>query len=121
VDIDYHAITGDSIALETLAQVKAALGPRQADAIFCDSSHMYNHTLAEFDLYFPLVKSGGVLMYHDCFWEGNEVDKGKCQAMEAIDRLIPVYCVYTTEPVHRFRARSEKGDVWGGVAIIIKP
>jgi predicted O-methyltransferase YrrM len=121
VNIDYHAITGDSIARETVAQVKAALGPRQADAIFCDSSHMYDHTLAEFDLYFPLVKSGGVLMYHDCFWEGNEHHKGKCQAMEAIDRLIPVYCVYTTEPVQRYRARSEKGAVWGGVAIIIKP
>jgi predicted O-methyltransferase YrrM len=120
-DLDYHAVTGDSIAPETIAKVKAALGPRQADAIFCDSSHMYNHTLAEFELYFPMLKSGGVLMYHDCFWQGTPQHKGKSQAMEAIDRVVPVYCVYTTEPLHRYRPRSENTDVWGGVSIIIKP
>jgi predicted O-methyltransferase YrrM len=120
-DINYHRITGDSIGGETLQQVRAALGGRQADAIFCDSSHMFKHTLAEFDLYFPLLRSGGVLMYHDCFWEGNESHKGKMQAMQAIDRFVPVYCVYMDEPVHRYVPRSEKTDVWGGVSIMIKP
>ncbi len=119
--LDYHRITGDSIAPSTLAQVRAALGGRMADVIFCDSSHMFNHTIAEFDLYFPLVRPGGVLMYHDCFWEGNEVHKGKAQAMATIDRFVPVYCVYTDVPVHRYMPRSEKTDVWGGVSIIQKP
>ena len=120
-DIEYHRITGDSIADTTLQQVRTALGDRKADAIFCDSSHMYKHTLAEFDKYFPLLRSGGVLMYHDCFWEGNEHHKGKMQAMLAVDRFVPVYCVYMDEPIHRYMPRSEKTDVWGGVSIIIKP
>lgn len=120
-DVDYHCVTGDSIGAETLRQVRAALGGRLADAVFCDSSRMFTHTLAEFDLYFPLLRSGGVLMYHDCFWEGNEHHKGKMQAMMAIDRFVPVYCVYMNEPVHRFVPRSEKTDVWGGVSVIVKP
>lgn len=119
--IDYHCITGDSVAPTTAAQVRTALGTRLADMIFCDSSHMYAHTLAEFDLYFPLLRPGGFLMYHDCFWEGNETHKGKAQAMAEIDRIVPVYCVYMDEPIHRYLPRPEKYDVWGGVSIIMKP
>lgn len=120
-DVDYHVVTGDSLGPGTLKKVKNALGERKADLIFCDSSHMFAHTLSEFDLYFPLLKSGGVLMYHDCFFEGNETHKGKMQAMQALDRFIPVYCVYMNEPVHRYLPRPEKTDVWGGVSILIKP
>jgi len=120
-NVEYHCVTGDSIAPETLAQVRKALKGKQADVIFCDSSHMFNHTMSEFELYYPLIREGGVLMFHDCFWEGNEHHKGKAQAMLAIDRFTPVYCVYMDQPVHRFVPRSEKTDVWGGLAIIPKP
>jgi predicted O-methyltransferase YrrM len=118
---EYHCITGDSISLETLVEVKKALGGRHADVVFCDSSHMYDHSLAEFELYFPLIRPGGYLMFHDAFWEGNSVHKGKAQAMRELDRMLPVYCVFMNEPLHRFIPRSEKTDVWGGVSIIMKP
>ncbi len=118
--IEYHRITGDSVSTATVSQVAQALGPAGADAIFCDSSHMYDHTLSEFDAYFGLLRPGGVLMYHDCFWEGTPEHKGKAQALQQIDRIIPVYCVYMDEAVHRYRPRSENSDVWGGVAIAVK-
>ncbi len=116
----YHCIVGDSVADSTLAKVKMALNGQAADALFCDSSHMHDQALAEFDLYFPLLRIGGILMYHDCYWEGNATDKGKAQALQAIDRLHPVYVAFMNEPIHRFLPRSSKGDVWGGVSIIIK-
>lgn len=119
-ETSYHRVTGNSISDDTLAEVRRCLNGRPADAIFCDSSHMYDHTLAEFDRYFPLLKRGGVLLFHDCFWEGNATDKGKAQAMSAIDRFVPVYCVFMEEPVKRFVPRSDKGDVWGGLSIIVK-
>lgn len=118
--LQYARIIGDSIAPTTVADVKKALNGRRADVIFCDSSHMYNHTMSEFDLYFPLVKPGGALMFHDCFWEGNDHDKGKCQALSMIDKYIPVYCIHMNEPTHRFLPRSENQSIWGGVAIILK-
>jgi hypothetical protein len=120
-EIDYHRITGDSIDPSTVAKVRTALGRREAKVVFCDSSHMYSHTLAEFELYYPLLQPGGVLMYHDCFWEGNATHKGKMQAMQAIDQVVPVYCVFMDEPIHRYRPRPTKSDVWGGVSVILKP
>ena len=117
---NYTFIHGDSASPDTVGKVKQAIGKKLASAIFCDSSHLYEHTLAEFELYYDLVRPGGFLMYHDAFWEGNERDKGKHQALLAIDRFCPVYTIFTDEPVHRILSRSDKGDVWGGVAIIPK-
>jgi predicted O-methyltransferase YrrM len=120
-DFAYHRIVGDSISDEVLDQVRTALGGRLADGIFCDSSHLYTHTLAEFDRYFSLIRPGGVLMFHDCYWEGNDYDKGKSQALAQIDRFNPVWVSYTDEPIHRFLPLSSKGgDSWAGVAIILQ-
>ena len=117
----YSLIHGDSADPAVAASVAQALGPDGADVIFCNSSHMYEHTLAELERYWPLVRPGGFLMYQDACWEGNEPDKGKCQALAAIDRHLPVYIIALDEPVHRFLPRSSKGDTWGTVAVIPKP
>ena len=119
-EVDYHCITGDGVAADTLAKIKNALKGRPTDAIFCDSSHLFDHALREFEPPFPLLRQGGVLMYHDCFWEGDDSHKGKAQAMQALDRFVPVYAVFMSEPVHRYLPRSNKTDVWGGISIIIR-
>lgn len=36
-----------------------------ADLLFIDTSHTYDHTLAELRLYGPLVRPGGVILLHD--------------------------------------------------------
>jgi hypothetical protein len=120
-DFEYHSIVGDSVRDKVLDDVRAALHGRLADGIFCDSSHMYNHTLTEFDRYFALLRPGGILMFHDCYWEGNETDKGKAQALAQIDRFDPVWVAYADDPIHRFLPLSRKGDgSWGGMAIILR-
>jgi len=35
------------------------------DFLFIDTSHEYEHTCRELEIYFPLVKSGGFLVFHD--------------------------------------------------------
>jgi hypothetical protein len=117
----YTLIHGDSADAAVAAKVAQAIGSEGADAIFCDSSHMYEHTLVEFEHYWPLVRPGGVLMYHDATWEGNATDKGKLQALQQIDRFMPVFVVALDEPVHRIIPRSTKADTWGTVALIPKP
>ena len=119
-DFDYHCIIGNSVSDEVLDKVRSALGGRLADGVSCDSSHLYGHTLSEFDRYFSLVRPGGALMFHDCYWEGNGTDKGKSQALAQIDRFNPVWVSYADEPIHRFLPLSSKGgDSWAGVAIIL--
>jgi hypothetical protein len=39
--------------------------PEQADLLFIDTSHFYEHTLAELRLYAPLVRAGGMILLHD--------------------------------------------------------
>ena len=73
----YTMIEGNSVAPDTVAGVERALGGEKADLIFLDLSHMYDHFLQEVELYLPLVKSGGLLMFHDALWEGNESGKGQ--------------------------------------------
>jgi predicted O-methyltransferase YrrM len=116
----YHKIEGGSADTLTIANVKRALGWHQADAIFLDTSHMYDQFLKEVDLYMPLIRPGGLLMFYDVLWEGDENGKGKAQAALALDRFTPVYSVLMDLPVHRFIPRESKLDSWGGIGVIIK-
>ena len=39
--------------------------PERADIVFIDTSHYYDHTLAELHTYVPRVKRGGLVLCHD--------------------------------------------------------
>lgn len=39
--------------------------PAEVDVLFIDTSHAYEHTLQELELYVPRVKPGGVVLCHD--------------------------------------------------------
>lgn len=42
-----------------------SLLPAQADVLFLDTSHEYEHTLAELRAYMPRVAAGGIALFHD--------------------------------------------------------
>lgn len=123
---DYHAIRGDCLSDETLAKVREILAGRGADVIFCDSHYTYEHTLTEFGLYFPLVRPGGYLFFHDVMWRGDpnenpnsEVYKlGKALAVQQLDRFHPVYIVEDNAPAYRYAPPSLRRHYWGGLGII---
>lgn len=48
-----------------LASEIASAQPDKVDMLFIDTSHFYEHTLAELHLYVPRVNSGGVVCCHD--------------------------------------------------------
>jgi len=53
-------VHGDDCAPEVLA-----LLPEQADIVFIDTSHAYDHTLRELAAYVPRVRPGGRVLLHD--------------------------------------------------------
>ncbi len=55
----------------------------QVDVLFIDTSHTYEHTLRELQLYMPLVSPGGVALFHD-----TEVVSEVCHVARALDE----YC-----------------------------
>jgi predicted O-methyltransferase YrrM len=115
-------VIGDSTDLSTLIKVKAALGDQLADAVFIDGNHVATFAWADFGNFLDLVKPGGLLFFHDVYWEGTADSYGVSKAMEWIDRVLPVHVVLGEHPVHRFFPMMEKNvTAWGGVGIIRNP
>jgi predicted O-methyltransferase YrrM len=60
-----HLVLGDSHSARTLAHVQELLGGRLADILFVDGDHSYEGVRADFKLYGPLVRPGGLIAFHD--------------------------------------------------------
>jgi cephalosporin hydroxylase len=89
-------IDGDSHQPETRAAVTRTLGPEQLDLLIIDGDRQYEGVKADWQDYEPLVRSGGLVAFHDIcrdhpvlgnevarFWE--EVSEGK-DAMTIVTR-----------------------------------
>jgi len=112
-------IIGDSTDPTTLQRVATALCGELADAVFIDGNHVATFAWADYCNYLEFVKPGGLIFFHDVYWEGTVESYGVSKAMEWIDRLNPVYVVLGEHPVHRFLPMMEKNvTVWGGVGIV---
>ena len=48
-------------------QSMRSTGVKEFDIIFVDSSHLYEDTLKELNIYTPLVKKNGMLIFHDTY------------------------------------------------------
>lgn len=58
-------IRGDSHHVRTVEKVKNVLGGRSVDFLFIDGDHSYQGAKADFNLYAPLVRDGGLIAFHD--------------------------------------------------------
>ena len=56
----WRLTVGDDMNPGVLAEL-----PAEMDVLFIDTSHEYEHTLAECRAYVPRVKAGGVALFHD--------------------------------------------------------
>ncbi len=58
-------IRGDSHDLSTFKKIKEILDNRKLDLLFIDGEHTYNGVKKDFEMYKSLVKSGGLICFHD--------------------------------------------------------
>lgn len=67
VDISSNAATirGDSHDPDTLNELRRLLDGRPIDLLFIDGDHTYDGVRADFEMYAPLVRSGGIVAFHD--------------------------------------------------------
>jgi len=56
----WELLIGDDMSAEILART-----PQAIDLLFIDTSHAYEHTLAELRTYVPRVRPGGIVLLHD--------------------------------------------------------
>jgi predicted O-methyltransferase YrrM len=59
------SIEGDSHGAETKDAVVRELGGNRLDVLFIDGDHSYDGVRADFELYAPLVRPGGIVALHD--------------------------------------------------------
>lgn len=112
-------IVGDSSAATTIAQVREALGEMLADAIFIDGNHAADYVWADFVNFSTLLRPGGMLLFHDIYWNGDGATPGAARAMEQVDRFTPVYAVTGASVVHRYQPYfTQTPPIWGSVGLV---
>lgn len=60
-----HLLRGDSHSPEMLARVKATFGNQVLDYLFIDGDHRYEGVKSDFEMYGPMVRKGGLAVFHD--------------------------------------------------------
>jgi predicted O-methyltransferase YrrM len=60
-----HLIRADSHSPETKERVLKILAGEQLDYLFIDGDHTYDGVRRDFEMYSPLVRSGGIVAFHD--------------------------------------------------------
>jgi predicted O-methyltransferase YrrM len=60
-----HLIRADSHSPDTKERILAILDGEQLDYLFIDGDHTYNGVRSDFQMYSPLVRSGGIVAFHD--------------------------------------------------------
>jgi cephalosporin hydroxylase len=77
-DQTVYAVHGNSHSSEVFDKVQAILAGRQVDLLFIDGDHTYDGVRSDYLMYQPLVRSGGLIAFHDIVktpWEACEVDR----------------------------------------------
>lgn len=60
-----HLLRADSHARSTLEKVKSIIGDNKLDYFLIDGDHTYEGVRSDFEMYSPLVRPGGVILFHD--------------------------------------------------------
>jgi len=63
-------VWGNSVMAETREAVCEAVSGQDVDLLFIDGSHKYTFVQSDFSHYEPLVRSGGIIAFHDTIGRG---------------------------------------------------
>ena len=58
-------VQADSHDLRTPHHIQKLLGDRELDLLFIDGDHSYEGVRKDYELYTPLVRKGGLIVFHD--------------------------------------------------------
>lgn len=64
-DQELHLLRADSHSPRTKERVMQILDEEKLDYLFIDADHTYNGVQRDFEMYSPLVRSGGIVAFHD--------------------------------------------------------
>ena len=103
--------TGDSHKEETLAEIKEALAGEQPDILFIDGDHTYEGIKKDFEMYSPLVKNGGYIVFHDIV--DHSQSNPACRVKQFWDELRT-----TIYPMGEFWEIIDPDKGWAGIGVM---
>lgn len=100
----------DSHSPDTRSRVETVLAGEKLDVLFIDGDHSYKGVRTDFDLWSPLVRPGGLVIFHDILPHKHVAD---CEVDRLWAELKPRY------PNQEYIHDHEQG--WAGIGVITLP
>jgi predicted O-methyltransferase YrrM len=110
---NFNYVGGNSHGDDTLQKVKELLGENKLDLLFIDGDHSYNGVKSDFNMYSNLVKSNGMIAFHDIHNSKFHEQHG-CFVHRFWEELI------SDNREHKTFYDNEQNAVWGGIGLIYK-
>jgi predicted O-methyltransferase YrrM len=107
-------VRGDSHADGTRARIERTLAGRRLDVLFVDGDHSYRGVRRDFELYSPLVRGSGLIVFHDILRHHSETGS-------EVERFWQeIRCGYRSREF--VDDESEMGfGPWGGIGVLLWP
>lgn len=100
--------SGDSHSADAFDWLVGKLHGRRVDFLMIDGDHTYEGSLADWQMYRPLVRPGGVIAFHDICWHG---PGHPCQ-VDAVWQQV--------KEGYRSHEIIQTPTNWGGIGVLMK-
>jgi len=99
----FNLIIGNSVAEETKERVNKILDKKSVDFLFIDGDHSFNAVKFDYEAYKPLVRSGGIIAFHDIlpreggvgrFWLTELKEKNKIEIIKSSTNKYGIGVIY---------------------------
>jgi len=109
-NVSLHLIQADSHSPATRQMAEQKLSGDRLDVLFIDGDHSYDGVKADFELWSPLVRPGGLVIFHDIV---PHTSVAHCEVDRLWAELKPTY---TYEELI-----DDPGQGWAGIGILTMP
>lgn len=106
----FRGVLADSHSEEALAAVRAILNRKKVDLLFIDADHTVEGVRQDHEMYGPLVKKGGVVLFHDTT-DGEFARAHNCHVSD--------YWSALDDPTKIEFSIDAPSHGWGGLGVVI--
>lgn len=104
----------DSHDPKTVEDLKKILGDQEIDFLFIDGDHSYKSVKADFEMYSPLVRDGGLIGFHDI----KECEEYRKTGVEVHKLWKEIKTKYETQEI-KYNNPQEYGGASCGIGLIL--
>ena len=104
-----YFVRQDSHKAVTLNRVKKIIGKEPIDLLFIDGDHTYEGVRKDWEMYGPLVRDGGLVLFHDIVTHDSHLNCHVDQLWAELKRENETW-----------EFIDPTGDVWGGIGVLKK-